>query len=164
MPVRQRWSQVLNSESLSWPLHETAPPHIGDAHSPPTPQALSWPTGNGTSAPPADSAWPFAHRPARLRRRTPVPVACVTGPWHSRHPSTSWVNAATWLAPFSWRSISLMAITRGIVMIVPHQTAGIGQGFYLKPIGMRFKVGREIPRRIFHTQLRMPVGFPSPHR
>ena len=57
-----------------------------------------------------------------------------------------------------------MAITRGIVMIVPHQTAGIGQGFYLKPIGMRFKVGREIPRRIFHTQLRMPVGFPSPLR
>jgi hypothetical protein len=57
-----------------------------------------------------------------------------------------------------------MAVTRRIVKIVPRQTTGISQGFYLKAAGMQFTVVRELRRRIFHTQLRMPVGFPSPHR
>lgn len=33
-----------------------------------------------------------------------------------------------------------IAITRGIVTIVPHQTLGIGQGFYLKAVGIRLTV------------------------
>ena len=46
-----------------------------------------------------------------------------------------------------------MAITSGIVKIVPRQTAGIGQGFYLKAIGIRFTVGLESLGRKFLPQL-----------
>ena len=53
-----------------------------------------------------------------------------------------------------------IAITRGIVTIVPHQTLGIGQGFYLKAVGIRLTVVLEPPRRPFLTQHRIPVGFP----
>jgi hypothetical protein len=57
-----------------------------------------------------------------------------------------------------------MAIASRIVTVIPRQTAGIGQGFYLRAIGIRFTVELELSRRIFLTQLRMPVRFPSPHR
>jgi hypothetical protein len=42
-----------------------------------------------------------------------------------------------------------MAIIRGIVTLVARQTAGVGQGFYLKAIGIRFTVGLESLGRKF---------------
>jgi hypothetical protein len=84
----------------------------------------------------------------------------AVGPGHRRQPSTCWINKVTCLAPFSWMQIIGIAITRGIVTIVPHQTSGIGQGFYLKAVGIRLTVVLEPPRRTFLTQHRIPVRFP----
>ena len=58
-----------------------------------------------------------------------------------------------------------MTIARkGIVSDRTHPRLRHRSGFYFEAAGIRFTVVRELPRRIFHTQLRMPVGFPSPHR
>jgi hypothetical protein len=46
-----------------------------------------------------------------------------------------------------------MATTRGIVKIVPCQITGIGQGFYLKAVGIRFTVGLKSLGRKFLPQL-----------
>jgi hypothetical protein len=46
-----------------------------------------------------------------------------------------------------------MAVTRGIVKIVPHQTKGRGQGGYLKAVGIRFTVVLKPPRRPFFSQI-----------
>jgi hypothetical protein len=63
------------------------------------------------------------------RHRVQAGTGLAVGPGHRRQPSTCWINKVTCLAPFLWMQIIGMAITRGIVTIVPRQTAGIGQGF-----------------------------------
>jgi hypothetical protein len=83
----------------------------------------------------------------------PAGTGLVVGQERLRQPSTCWINMVTCLAPFLWMQIIGMAIIRGIVKIVPRQTAGISQGFYLKAIGIRFTVGLESLGRKFLPQL-----------
>ena len=60
------------------------------------------------------------------RHRVPAGRGLVVGPGRRRQPSTCWINTVTGLAPLSGRWIIVMAITRGIVTIVPSQIIGIG--------------------------------------
>ena len=63
------------------------------------------------------------------RHRVQAGIGLVVGPGRHRQLSTCWIKKVTCLAPLSWRWIIVMAVTRGIMKIVPRQTAGIGQGF-----------------------------------
>jgi hypothetical protein len=45
----------------------------------------------------------------------------VVGPGRRRQPSRCGINTVTWLAPFLWMQIIGMALTTGIVTIVPHR-------------------------------------------
>ena len=90
------------------------------------------------------------------RHRVPAGRGLVVGPGRRRQPSMCWINKVTCLALFLWMRIIGMAITKGIVTIVPRQTSGIGQGFYLKAVGIRFAVVRELPL------LNIPYPTPMP--
>ena len=92
--------------------------------------------------------------------RVPAGTGLAVGPGHRRKLSTCWIDKVTCLAAFSWMQIIDMEITKGIVTIVPGQTTDIGQGFYLKAVGIRLIVVLEPPRRTFLTRLRKPVGLP----
>ena len=53
------------------------------------------------------------------RHRVPAGRGLVVGPGRRRQPSTCWINKVTCLALFLWMRLIGMAITKGIVIIVP---------------------------------------------